>query len=101
MAILMVHAATTSEETVDDFNLTPPYSQMEGRVAVLETHTHTIRHVCTLKIHPPSIKFYYELFVQIYFSDFRFLFTSLKPKSKLIYEDADVDLQENNKMCYI
>lgn len=38
MAILLVQVAVVSEEAADDFNLTPPYGQVEGRVAVLETH---------------------------------------------------------------
>lgn len=37
MAILLVHIALVSQEAADHFNLTPPYSQVEGCVAILGT----------------------------------------------------------------
>lgn len=80
VAILMVHAATTSEETVDDFNLTPPYSQMEGRVAVLETHTH---HTSCMYIKDPSS--INQVLLWTFCADlfFRFQIFIHKPKAKI------------------
>lgn len=39
MAILLVQVTVVSEEATDHFNLTPPYGQVEGCVAVLKRHT--------------------------------------------------------------
>lgn len=39
MAILLIQMAVVFEEAADHFNLTPPYSQVERCVAVLQRHT--------------------------------------------------------------
>lgn len=39
MAILLVQVTVVSEEATDHFNLTPPYGQVEGCVAILKRHT--------------------------------------------------------------
>lgn len=38
MAILLIQVTVVSKETVDDVNLTPPHSKVEGCVAVLTRH---------------------------------------------------------------
>lgn len=43
VAVLLVRVAVVSEEAADHVHLTPPHSQVESSVAVLNTHTQNTR----------------------------------------------------------